>query len=174
MGLQTGKILCIFITIIYTMLIGYKSHAQNMDPEIAKMTDELMQWTQEQYQTYGTIDQHKLDSMNQRIRDRQKEIENLNGTLAENNGNTQQEGKLIKITMVQTNAITVPSGKTWKVKRAIVQAGIGGFSVVVSSVKFKDSYSAGEQIIMPAFTPEASLLTSDQSNVTYILDIIEN
>jgi len=75
--------------------------------------------------------------------------------------------------MMQGNTITVPAGVKWKVKNVTCQTGIGEYSILVTSVKFKDEYLPGERISMPGLTPEASLLTSDMSAVTYNFKIIE-
>jgi hypothetical protein len=145
--------------------------AQEMDPEIQKMTEEVLKWTQAQFQKNGTIDQHKLDSMNQRIRDRQAE---LNAQKQTNKVSADTlSGKIINVAMFQGNQIVVPAGKIWRVKSVICQTGVGEYSVLVTSVKFKEKYLAGETITMPAFTPEASLLTEDMSSITYNFKIIE-
>jgi hypothetical protein len=148
----------------------FPGQAQGMDPEIQRMTDELIRWTQEQFEKYGSVDPQKLDSMNLMIRQRQDE-------LASGGGRTEPvsatEGKEIIVPMINSTQMKVPPGKIWKVKHLTCQAGIGEYSVLVTSVKFREQYAEGENITVPAFTPEASLLTSDMSTVTYHFKIIE-
>jgi hypothetical protein len=146
--------------------------AQDVSPEIQQMTQEVIRWTQQQFNLYGRVHQHKLDSMNQLIRSKQAELE-LKKKDVQASADT-AKGKVINVSMQQGNMLTVPAGKVWKIKRVTCQADIGGYSVLVTSVKFKDSYNEGEKIVMPAFTPEASLLTSDISGISYNFVVLEN
>lgn len=144
--------------------------AQNMDPEIQQMTDALIKWTQEQFTLFGKVDHHKLDSMNQLIRLRQEEL------AARTQGNApaaDSNAREINVTMINSSLLVVPEGKIWKVKHVTCQTGLGDYNILVTSVKFREQYLPGESITMPAFTPEAALLTSDMSEVTYNFKIIE-
>jgi hypothetical protein len=159
---------------LFFLLFGANGQAlsQDIDPVIQQMTQNLVSWTQEQFRLYGKVDQVKLDSMNQVIRNRQAEIELQKKETQAAMDTT--GSKQIRVTMQQGNVITVPQGKRWKVKHVTCQTGIGDYSVLVTSVKFKDSYAEGEKIVMPAFTPEANLLTSDMSEISYNFVIIES
>jgi hypothetical protein len=160
--------LCTFLWLLTTP----ESDAQTLDPEIQQMTQELIAWTQQQFELYGAVDQQKLDSMNQRIRDRQAELDAEQKALIQRSDSVGE--KLIRRVMMQSYVLEVPNGKIWRVKRVTCQTGIGDFAVLVTSVKFKEAYEYGEKITMPAFTPEASLLTSDLNAVSYHFEIIES
>jgi hypothetical protein len=153
------------------LMTGEPGFSQDVDPEIQQMTQEVIKWTQEQFQKYGAVDQRKLDSMNMKIREKQIEL-NTKKVVTLHAGDT-VSGKVIHVAMVQSTTLTVPEGKMWKVKRVTCQTGMGDYNILVNSVKFKEQYKAGEKIIMPAFTPEASLLTSDMSVISYNFEIIE-
>jgi hypothetical protein len=157
---------------LFILSTGNRVFSQEVNPEIQQMTQEVIKWTQEQFQKYGTIDQRKLDSMNLKIREKQNEL-NSKKVVNLQAGDT-VSGKVIHVAMTQGNIITVPEGKIWKVKRVTCQMGMGEYSVLVNSVKFKEKYLAGEKIVMPAFTPEASLLTSEMNVISYNFDIIES
>jgi hypothetical protein len=146
--------------------------AQSMDPEIQQMTDELLKWTQQQFEKNGSVDQKKLDSMNTRIRLKQEEIA-ARKKQAPAVADSAVGEKLITVELTQGGMLSVPEGKIWKVKQATCSAGIGEYKILVGSVTFKDEYGPGEKIIMPAYTPEASLLTEDFSSIIYTFNIIE-
>ncbi|MEI6766620.1 MAG: hypothetical protein WCM76_13385 [Bacteroidota bacterium] len=168
--LITG-VLRVFVIVIMTML-PFTIKAQSMDPEIQQMTDELLKWTQQQFEKNGSVDQHKLDSMNTRIRLKQDEI-TARKMQAPSVADSAKGEKLITVELTQGGMLTVPEGKIWKVKQATCSSGMGEYKILVGSVKFKEEYGPGEKIIMPAYTPEASLLTEDFSSIIYSFNIIE-
>jgi hypothetical protein len=168
-----GKVFLKYCSLFLLMLaLDTAVYCQVMDPEIDQMTQDVIKWTQDQFQKYGKVDPHKLDSLNQLIRDRQAEIDLQKKAMAVSNDTI--DGKLINKALVQGNMLVVPAGKIWNVRRVTCQTGAGEYSVLVTSVKFKDRYLASEKIIMPAFTPEASLLTSDMSTISYNFVILES
>lgn len=150
-------------------------NTQNIDPSIQPKIDSLNAWIKHQLETTGTIDQVKLDSMNQNIRNAQNKLSSEIQINSENislNVNKQTEKKLTR-DMMPGSVFTVPEGVVWQIKKVSCKTDMGGYSVLVTSVKFKDEYKSGEKISMPAFTSEASLLSEDTSSVIYTFEIIE-
>jgi len=167
------KIFCIFAFLfLQSMLIS----AQNISPDIQYKIDSISAWITKQYESNGTIDQKVLDSMNQSIREAQKRLSVANSQCdgkSKSQSDNKEEGKIIIRDMMPGSVFTVPEGVVWKIKRVSCKSDMGSYSVLVTSVKFKEQYEAGEKISMPAFTSEASLLSEDTSSVIYKFEIIE-
>ena len=150
--------------------------AQNIDPTIQAKIDSLNIWIKKQIETTGTIDQKQLDSMNQLIKEAQLNLNVKTNNVGNENiieKQQQETGKLIIRDMMPGSTFIVPEGVKWKIKRISCKTEMGGYSVLVTSIKLKELYEAGEKISMPAFTPEASLLTEDSSSVIYTFEIFE-
>lgn len=165
------KNFCIFVFLFKTMLIS----AQNISPDIQYKIDSLNAWISKQYEANDTIDQKKLDSMNQNIREAQKKLSVANLQYEDKSKlqSYNNEGKIIIRDMMPGSVFTVPEGVIWKVKRVSCKSDMGSYSVMVTSVKFKEQYETGDKISMPAFTSEASLLSEDTYSVVYNFEIIE-
>jgi len=160
------------ITITYLFGSNQALKSQSIEPAIQAKIDSLNTWIKLQLETTGQIDKYILDSLNHNIREAQNRINS--STYIASGSNNESDEKTIMKDMMPGSVFTVPQGVKWRIKRISCKTDMGGYSVLVTSVKFKEFYSQGEQISMPAFTSEASLLTEDTSSVIYTFEIIES
>lgn len=171
MKIYLKYIFSILITFIISCNLPVKT--QNIDPAIQPKIDSLNAWIKNQLETIGVIDQAKLDSMNEDIRLAQKNISSATNKKSADNNHTNQTEKNIVRDMMPGSVFTVPDGVIWKIKKVSCKTDMGGYSILVTSIKFKEQYDSGDKISMPAFTSEASLLSEDTSSVLYTFEIIE-
>lgn len=76
------------------------------------------------------------------------------------------------LTGIAGSAFTVPDGNTWKVKS--LTCNTGSYNIIVTSIKFKERYEAGEKITCPMWSAEAELLDGNGSgSLMYVLTVAE-
>ena len=89
----------------------------------------------------------------------------------QNKQNDTTKTRLIMKQGISGNAYTVPVGKSWKIKRLLVNN--GSYNVVVGSVKYDKVLNSGEKIQAPFWCAEGNLLDNDNSSLTYTFEIEE-
>lgn len=160
-----------FVVCVFTLFLTAELYSQNIAPSVQAKIDSLNAWMQEQLATSGTIDTAELQKWNVKIREEQKRVKE--SQMADTNPGEPKDARIKKFSGYVGTAFTVPEKKMWRVKRVTVSAGLGEYSVLVTSVKFDQDYRAGDVIFTPGFSSEAALLTQDQTTVLYAFEIME-
>lgn len=126
-------------------------------------------WLQQQIQEGKTPTPAQMDSVNKAV----NELFKNPAAKADTASAPDHTGTLITKHCTAGGSITVPEDKTWKVKRIFVTESIGGYNVLVTSVKHDKPLHAGEKLTAPSWSAESSLIAKDGTTVSYIFEIQE-
>jgi hypothetical protein len=143
--------------------------SQGTTPQQQAKIDSLMSYISLTMKEGKVPDQRYIDSMNVVIRSMNQQVVVKDST-----------GKIIPDSIKEItkqslagSGLTVPAGKTWRVKRLYVNDG-GSYNILVTSVKFDKPFAEGEKLVAPGWTAEAELLGGDQTGFFYIFKIEES
>lgn len=156
--------------VVFLLPAAFSLHAQGVNPEVQFWIDSTQRWLTIDIQD-GVLDTAQLNKLNNHIRLLQDSINRVDmASKPLLNGN---EEKLIKEVFLG-GSLKVPVGETWKMLGLYVKSESSSYRLKVTSVKLKDIYSAGESIMLPLTSAEASLISDgEESNISYQVEILK-
>lgn len=160
-------LLAVVIATLFTLLLP--CHAQTISETDRQKINAVNAWLQQQIQEGKTPTPAQMDSVNKAVNELFKEPSAHTDTVS----TTDHSGTLITKSCTAGGAITVPENKVWKVQRIFVTEGIGGYNILVTSIKYDPPLHAGEKLTAPSWSAESSLLAKDGTTVSYIFEIQE-
>jgi hypothetical protein len=157
-----------FIIAFVLFCFSHSLFSQSASPQQQAKIDSLMTYVRTQMSEGKVPDQKYIDSCNAVIRNMnvKAEVKDSAGKIVADS--TREITKQV----FAGSGLTVPEGKTWRVKRVFVNNG-GSANVLVTSVKFEKIFAAGEKVYAPTWSAEAELLNGDTTSFAYIFTILE-
>jgi len=158
-----------FIILLSLFSIAINCYSQSISAEDQQKISIIQNWILEQRKMGKEPSQEQMDSINKAVKER---IDSVSLLSPKNNiTGIDSIGMLTTEFCYMGGYLVVPENKTWKVKRMFVTN--GGYNIIMNSEKYNKEFKSGEKIYAPSWSPESSLLTEDESSVTYIFEIIE-
>lgn len=154
---------------IFSFILPLPCHAQTISETDQQKINAVNAWLQQQIQLGLTPTPLQMDSVNKAVNEQFKGTAQNANTLSASD----QTGPFFTKHCNAGGSITVPEKKIWRVKRVFVTENIGGYNILVTSVKYEKPLRAGEKLTAPSWSAESSLVTKDGTTVHYIFEIEE-
>lgn len=158
----------LFCFSIFFFTIGGFSQS-SMHPAVQKEVDALNFWLQSQMEVGKSIDQAELQRRNETIRALQDSLQQVQKTTS----TSIPEGKHIRRSGFPGNSFRVPDHANWHIQSAYLKSMNQTYRIKLADYTFKSIYQSGEELRLPTWTAEFSLLDGSISSMQIELEIIE-
>jgi len=142
----------------------------SMHPRVQQEVDALNLWLQKQMAEGNPIDQEELQRRNEKIKQIQAELESEREEIEAVDA---ADGTKIRRSGFPGNSFRVPEGKQWHVQAAFLKSLDQPYRIKVADYTFNSVYDEGEELRLPSWVSEFSLMDGGISSLNFQLEILE-